>query len=154
MWGTLSNLHNLPYCLRIIPTHVGNTQSPRRLRRPLSDHPHACGEHSTNVVHIPPLDGSSPRMWGTLILLHTSLYCVRIIPTHVGNTAEPCCFLFVLSDHPHACGEHPANAIKKVGGIGSSPRMWGTRLVPPPKALSIRIIPTHVGNTSNNKITI
>gem|GEM_PF-5505782 len=52
---------------RFIPTHVGNTIYLLSDFVSLTVHPHACGEHL--VIQKCPLshDGSSPRMWGTLL---------------------------------------------------------------------------------------
>src|SRR4030042_1915917 len=67
MWGTQPRHRSRKVPRRFIPTHVGNT--PEGLSRLLhfSVHPHACGEHK----NISPLrnmsNGSSPRMWGTLL---------------------------------------------------------------------------------------
>ncbi len=49
--------------------------------------------------------------------------------------------------HPHACGEHCAQADRSCVGAGSSPRLWGTRRPSPKKRLGRRFIPTPVGNT-------
>ena len=50
--------------------------------------------------------GSSPRMWGTLQedVVHNRRK--RIIPTHVGNTSLVAGYSLIVTDHPHACGEH------------------------------------------------
>ena len=52
------------------------------------------------------LDGSSPRMWGTLTDSCYLFGPCRFIPTHVGNTFPG--LLLAQRDvvHPHACGEH------------------------------------------------
>ncbi len=68
MWGTLT-----PELVgidpgRFIPTHVGNTQTRRCSSMPSAVHPHACGEHRQGRVEQGSPRGSSPRMWGTLLL--------------------------------------------------------------------------------------
>ena len=71
--------------------------------------------------------GSSPRMWGK---------------RRGGRTART-----HRAVHPHACGGN----CQAVGlcrmAIGSSPRMWGKRTCQYGRRLSVRFIPTHVGET-------
>jgi len=86
MWGTPNNQGKICFPFRFIPTHVGNTRFKRINFTGNTVHPHACGEHILSKPFDHFFHGSSPRMWGTL-LLHT-LYLInpRFIPTHVGNT--------------------------------------------------------------------
>ena len=90
--------------------------------------------------------GSSPRMWGTLSQRTEQQFSCRFIPTDVGNAhnlpiSSPCCPV-----HPHGCGErcHPCVYLSFL--IGSSPRMWGTRLYWRFVYGYWRFIPTDVGN--------
>ena len=106
-----------------------------------------CGEHNCKETHHGYYGGSSPRVWGTQLVLTSDWQTVRFIPTCVGNTMafiRPTTFGAV---HPHVCGEHyyskPTIALK----CGSSPRVWGT-LLKIQLWLSVdRFIPTCVGNT-------
>ena len=72
----------------IIPAHAGNTH---RFADGISrhwDHPRACGEHQLSGLQLRGLQGSSPRMRGTL---GVEIDCDAergIIPAHAGNT-EP-----------------------------------------------------------------
>ncbi|CAB1083933.1 hypothetical protein D1AOALGA4SA_11467 [Olavius algarvensis Delta 1 endosymbiont] len=50
-------------------------------------HPHACGEHNRCSLGIVAWGGSSPRLWGTLVLAGLAFFTARFIPTPVGNTA-------------------------------------------------------------------
>ncbi len=113
-----------------------------------SVHPHACGEHRPHRRSISPLNGSSPRMWGTRG--SAAGYCpdARFIPTHVGNTKWRWPAVSARAVHPHACGEHspPEKPICSIRG--SSPRMWGTPVQIARRGLGLRFIPTHVGNTA------
>ena len=61
--------------------------------------------------------------------------------------------MYIISVHPHACGEHlsPIRSVFRV--FGSSPRMWGTRIIPCILVHVFRFIPTHVGNTADDTIT-
>ncbi len=69
MWGTLSLLSRLGIECRFIPTHVGNTFDPGMSPSERSVHPHACGEHEDGLMQVSVEHGSSPRMWGTLVVL-------------------------------------------------------------------------------------
>ena len=93
------------------------------------------------------LYGSSPRMWGTQTGLSWPCLLRRFIPTHVGNTKLPKPAKVSLTVHPHACGEHIYSFDKDETSIGSSPRMWGTRVDGSKPVRLRRFIPTHVGNT-------
>src|SRR5690606_21377319 len=92
--------------------------------------------------------GSSPRMWGTQLLLLVCVQGERFIPTHVGNTARKALHSLAIPVHPHACGEHGKRVGEDCAAIGSSPRMWGTLTIWASPMPSLRFIPTHVGNTA------
>ncbi len=69
MWGTQAYRLIPTVIPRFIPTHVGNTvprKSPSGWR---TVHPHACGEHRRHPAWHRHRHGSSPRMWGTLLLV-------------------------------------------------------------------------------------
>ena len=126
MWGTRRLRWRDVIRFRFIPTHVGNTAifSFCPLLPPV--HPHACGEHQHCLFLFVAIVGSSPRMWGTLIIPPKRSHISRFIPTHVGNTDFPISSGSYPAVHPHACGEHPLPECQIVNIIGSSPRMWGT----------------------------
>ena len=86
MWGTPSALLITHHQCRFIPTHVGNTPIDDLAIESRSVHPHACGEHSGAETRYGFVGGSSPRMWGTQVLLMGKGLILRFIPTHVGNT--------------------------------------------------------------------
>ena len=71
----------------------------------------------------------------------------RSIPTRVGNTT--CCGAprAPTPVHPHARGEHVADPAQLRATLGPSPRAWGPRRLPHPRAIGARSIPTRVGNT-------
>ena len=125
MWGTLLLLTTLLHRSRFIPTHVGNTYYCRHTAHNRPVHPHACGEHGVEDSTDMRDYGSSPRMWGTLLVL--VLVLGRFIPTHVGNTFANGRTVRNGAVHPHACGEH----------LASRSFRYPVQ----------RFIPTHVGNT-------
>ena len=53
---------------RFIPTLVGNAEPLPFCRCYPSVHPHACGERSRRTTDCLSNNGSSPRLWGTLLL--------------------------------------------------------------------------------------
>ncbi len=73
---------------------------------------------------------------------------IRFIPTHVGNTRYNGDTYTIRTVHPHACGEHGPSVVLLRSFLGSSPRMWGTRVFAPGPGVFCRFIPTHVGNTN------
>ncbi len=94
------------------------------------------------------IDGSSPRVWGTLNFIHSGIFRARFIPTCVGNTNI--CFAHVdpFSVHPHVCGEHLYGYRHGLKDAGSSPRVWGTQNYINKRPSVHRFIPTCVGNTA------
>ncbi len=48
-------------------------------------HPHACGERHTLSGMTETLNGSSPRLWGTVARSRLPSISGRFIPTPVGN---------------------------------------------------------------------
>ena len=147
MWGTLSSMRKPIAAERFIPTHVGNTFLRPASTAARSVHPHACGEHVETTSNGDQVIGSSPRMWGTRGHSVAGLFMARFIPTHVGNTRQWQGLFGLLSVHPHACGEHFGLFSMHNLKYGSSPRMWGTRLLLYFRWKLWRFIPTHVGNT-------
>ena len=91
--------------------------------------------------------GSSPRPWGTHVEAGSHVVVRRFIPTPVGNTFCRCQSGGIHSVHPHARGEHGYQGGVGAFVTGSSPRPWGTRAVSHYPRLTLRFIPTPVGNT-------
>ncbi|STB64595.1 Domain of uncharacterised function (DUF2825) [Chromobacterium violaceum] len=147
MWGTLKVFQRRDWGVRFIPTHVGNTVNYNRTSIHMPVHPHACGEHAMATLDSGTWRGSSPRMWGTRSSLPARCKRRRFIPTHVGNTFHLRALRPPAAVHPHACGEHAACAWVLLAKVGSSPRMWGTRILNRQRPPASRFIPTHVGNT-------
>ena len=147
VWGTRRHVGSNRHCWRFIPTRVGNTDNNGKIVRDRPVHPHACGEHNIELRSNRGETGSSPRVWGTLLIAATCAVFLRFIPTRVGNTSVSWSSSSAMSVHPHACGEHSCLFIVDSVAVGSSPRVWGT----PPRNISsqlrARFIPTRVGNT-------
>ena len=98
--------------------------------------------------------GSSPRLWGTRGATRANKLLGRFIPTLVGNTIYILIKIFLITVHPHACGEHVIIYTCCVYEYGSSPRLWGTRIMHRNYGIVYRFIPTLVGNTTITVLTI
>ncbi len=146
-WGTRTRGRPRRLDARFIPTHVGNTVTQYIYTVAPTVHPHARGEHSMTYSARWPVDGSSPRTWGTRRPRGPDCPIARFIPTHVGNTVEEQAGLRTLTVHPHARGEHVARCCVVGRRLGSSPRTWGTLIIANGSHYGTRFIPTHVGNT-------
>ena len=130
---------------RFIPAPAGNTGADRSGCSGQSVHPRACGEHRMVQEVIRRMEGSSPRLRGTLYRNRSERTVRRFIPAPAGNTSSafsawtkstvhpracgntPADSLGADDDtvHPRACGEHgPCSAIHKPT-VGSSPRLRG-----------------------------
>ena len=127
---------------------MGNTSISLLTACSPSVHPHICGEHSHLVDNIYHRHGSSPHMWGTHSETPFHREVERFIPTYVGNTLWSMVRMFLLTVHPHICGEHKILLIFGFRGNGSSPHMWGTLSHRAPHFDHLRFIPTYVGNTA------
>ena len=129
VWGTLCFFAPAKILRRFIPTGVGNTHK-------------ASGRGLSRY-------GSSPRVWGTRAINIITKRFRRFIPTGVGNThpsLKASCrstvhphgcgehfltprFLGGTTVHPHGCGEHVGDILWPKRVSGSSPRVWGTRVL-------------------------
>ncbi|EFH10692.1 hypothetical protein HMPREF0731_3077 [Pseudoroseomonas cervicalis ATCC 49957] len=94
-----------------------------------------------------PFDGSSPRLRGTQPVIPARPGIGRFIPAPAGNTRSPRRCKTSATVHPRACGEHLQDHAPLALGIGSSPRLRGTRLRDPLGRRHVRFIPAPAGNT-------
>ena len=133
---------------RFIPTRVGNTHNSGKTWAGCAVHPHACGEYLTRRGISGTKDGSSPRVWGILARPSCGNLPARFIPTRVGNTLPSLSSRALWPVHPHACGEYQLGPLFASSQTGSSPRVWGILRHFLSPILSVRFIPTRVGNTT------
>jgi len=131
---------------RFIPTGVGNASLLIGSTAETMVHPHGCGERFVFFYYSGVISGSSPRVWGTQLLKHQELFCLRFIPTGVGNATRLRFSYTRPTVHPHGCGERSVMHSVKIAFAGSSPRVWGTHNFQPEYQLNRRFIPTGVGN--------
>ena len=128
VWGTPASRPSVISTIRFIPTGVGNTPPPPPAFLPPPVHPHGCGEHGLWCYTAVFRGGSSPRVWGTQQRRAGQMRAGRFIPTGVGNTSAPPILPMCAAVHPHGCGEHGKRHHVPHVHIGSSPRVWGTRV--------------------------
>ena len=131
----------------IIPAYAGNTVTIMKNPSKTWDHPRVCGEHLTGNPYLLMVQGSSPRMRGTLGFSVTNTNDAGIIPAYAGNTWRPSSNLRCVRDHPRVCGEHEAFGTSASKAQGSSPRMRGTLVARIPEEIRGWIIPAYAGNT-------
>ena len=128
VWGTRHWVVCRADTGRFIPTCVGNASSLASSSAWPTVHPHVCGERSSASIAETSENGSSPRVWGTLLLLNECDVSQRFIPTCVGNAAAGVPSGSESAVHPHVCGERD-----KIAMLG---------------ILLVRFIPTCVGNAT------
>ncbi len=126
IWGTGARCGLRFTPRRFIPTHMGNGYCRPSSRKPLAVHPHAYGERMLNVSVRYCERGSSPRIWGTVLLSLLPLFIKRFIPTHMGNGKDEEANATERPVHPHAYGERTIRTRFSHTIHGSSPRIWGT----------------------------
>ena len=146
VWGTPDTGQARHITHRFIPTGVGNAPLNASTLFSTPVHPHGCGERPMPVFKRLSGAGSSPRVWGTLQIRLFRMFCKRFIPTGVGNAYAGKIVIGANTVHPHGCGERRPIAGQSAHSIGSSPRVWGTRLLYDRCCRCWRFIPTGVGN--------
>ncbi|KAF0093301.1 MAG: hypothetical protein E1N59_2993 [Puniceicoccaceae bacterium 5H] len=146
-WGIPASCRSEGRRQRSIPTRVGNTAQPEPAPGQPAVHPHAGGEYRPRSGRRNRHSGPSPRGWGIPILPLKSSLSSRSIPTRVGNTLQSCPQLLRSAVHPHAGGEYWESDLSEDVEDGPSPRGWG--ILDPGQAaqITLRSIPTRVGNT-------
>ena len=111
------------------------------------DHPHACGDKKSITIIKKKVRGSSPRVWGQVVVAMPAVLVCGIIPTRVGTSRKPCDLDNICKDHPHACGDKANYAYHPTHHWGSFPRVWGQGFKEDIAKLKVRIIPTRVGTS-------
>ena len=71
----------------------------------------------------------------------------RFIPTCVGNSTLRDISPGSSAVHPHMCGEFPRHGKSTLISHGSSPHVWGIPCLEYKRPVSLRFIPTCVGNS-------
>ena len=126
---------------------MGNTERGRGRRHSRPVHPHVRGEYVGILRQLQPQGGSSPRAWGIPHAVLASDGLIRFIPTCVGNTDCGARWSLQNAVHPHVRGEYSTTGARLYSCGGSSPRAWGIHPSAPATLVTLRFIPTCVGNT-------
>ena len=131
---------------RFIPAGAGNAAP--RLAWSNNDpvHPRGCGERPAAGRDARHVEGSSPRVRGTLPVVVDALQRVRFIPAGAGNAVAEACNITWFTVHPRGCGERPTGPGYPGLGAGSSPRVRGTRKFDTLHLGHDRFIPAGAGN--------
>ena len=131
---------------RFIPACAGNSRCRPAGLPCVSVHPRVCGEQRNRVHLNLTLNGSSPRVRGTVNVPLGSGGNTRFIPACAGNSRQSSVCTTRRAVHPRVCGEQPGNAAESSGELGSSPRVRGTvqQIADPPAR--DRFIPACAGN--------
>ena len=109
------------------------------------DHPHACGDKRLYCYFQERMLGSSPCVWGQDAVCFVAVATLRIIPMRVGTRMPKRVRDTFFKDHPHACGDKPADAFFRASCGGSSPCVWGQGIDHTLIGGAGRIIPMRVG---------
>ena len=105
VWGQVADRIESLEKRRIIPTRVGTRWVKAATMAAFWDHPHACGDKSSQPIDILTSAGSSPRVWGQADFSRKLKTTKRIIPTRVGTRIRYHSYYYCCEDHPHACGD-------------------------------------------------
>ncbi len=111
------------------------------------DHPRACGEQSNLISPVSMVQGSPPRVRGTVGRAHFFRLIVRITPARAGNSGPIGPWIPCSPDHPRACGEQMPPCGSGIWATGSPPRVRGTALCSISGAAAYRITPARAGNS-------
>ena len=117
-----------------------------RRGQPTPVHPRACGERASASLTNSIVNGSSPRLRGTLARRRESSVDDRFIPAPAGNALTWCKPPSGIAVHPRACGERTERPYFAKPRAGSSPRLRGTPLRVRPVRAARRFIPAPAGN--------
>ena len=119
------------------------------LYRRIGSSPRLWGTLVIELSSICIVAGSSPRLWGTLLGRHADTSCMYGSSPRLWGT--PSCMALStvsLAVHPHACGEHCKADCDRSRSRSVHPHACGEHAVHLPAIiLAMRFIPTPVGNT-------
>ena len=89
----------------ITPACAGNSATGAQGPAGTTDHPRVCGEQMNLAEIIWLMEGSPPRVRGTVLQLGFDEYPVGITPACAGNSPLSLQILAHSRDHPRVCGE-------------------------------------------------
>ncbi len=137
---------------RFIPACAGNASRLPSPSCPWTAHPRVCGERRCrNALH-GGLNGSSPRVRGTLSLCWLCSTRYRFIPACARNATADLLMMGMSAVHPRVCGERMKKRVRKIWGGGSSPRVRGTPTATRLYFVLLRFIPACAGNADQRAV--
>ena len=131
---------------RLIPAGAGKTQALHSPAWLYTAHPRGCGEHFRLTCVCFHLEGSSPRVRGTLSSTVRAWDSHGLIPAGAGNITVNPSACRVSRAHPRGCGEHEQYHSRKHRVQGSSPRVRGTSYELRKLTIFEGLIPAGAGN--------
>ena len=131
---------------RFIPAGAGNGVPSDPVDAPPSVHPRGCGERAGAVSFKLILNGSSPRVRGTVQYTFVPDYTNRFIPAGAGNGSKNMGRGIQTTVHPRGCGERLLRRLILNSASGSSPRVRGTDIYIVIWKYRGRFIPAGAGN--------
>jgi len=139
--------------VRFIPACAGNGPRAPGHHVEAAVHPRVCGERMTYGQTEIGINGSSPRVRGTVGAAPAGHFPRRFIPACAGNGTPERRPTPLISVHPRVCGERGlvANATDALGG--SSPRVRGTGGGSTVRLGRERFIPACAGNGAATLVT-
>ena len=91
VWRQEENNYSHKITSRIIPTRMGTRFPVGSFERKGQDHPHAYGDKMPLLPKSQAKKGSSPRVWGQVVLYSSPCVSVGIIPMRMGTSADSYC---------------------------------------------------------------
>ena len=147
VWGKRRHHSGVSNGYRFTPTGVGKTVGRRAVGRYDEVHPHRCGENNRGWgIEYRPV-GSPPQVWGKLPRYMVEVSIERFTPTGVGKTWKTISDFYMITVHPHRCGENAIQCKSNHLAHGSPPQVWGKLPALMPYMPKQRFTPTGVGKT-------
>ena len=131
--------------VRSIPTCVGQPITPNPWASLDAVYPHVCGAAGAGQLFPAEVNGLSPRVWGSLSVSSGKRGIYRSIPTCVGQPGIALASPAGAAVYPHVCGAAQSCYLAALNRMGLSPRVWGSLRLLIVSPVSVRSIPTCVG---------
>ena len=133
----------------ITPAYAGKRRTTRTSGARYRDHPRVCGEkarfRSKGILR----QGSPPRMRGKATFSGRHRLAVGITPAYAGKSDGDCGESACVQDHPRVCGEKFQQKEKRIGDLGSPPRMRGKVFFYVAAIHGFGITPAYAGKREN-----
>ena len=131
---------------RFSPARAGNGTCPASWTRYTPVQPRACGERANATSGQCTVEGSAPRVRGTVLLYMSRISKFRFSPARAGNGQRPYRKAGREAVQPRACGERARYRVEFSITTGSAPRVRGTDCRRSSRSPSTRFSPARAGN--------